>query len=206
MRTAPACDQPRRRRGRGRYLLGDGVNVAARLEQLCEPGDVLVSGAAYDHLQGQHSATCSRVAMALPPSERGRRRADRWFGSATRGAGGSFPCFEAASAAFLWAELGTFQEHARPPDLPPPDHRQGSAPRRRPRHRPWWPALVVGSLVRAEGDTGALDGYPAIEWWPTREQAREGYRGASAGAAGCRVAAGGVGSAAPQCSATTERV
>src|SRR3954470_4173373 len=37
----------------GDDLLGDGVNVAARLEQICEPGGVLVSGAAYDHLQGR---------------------------------------------------------------------------------------------------------------------------------------------------------
>src|SRR3954469_16666010 len=37
----------------GDDLLGDGINVAARLEQLCEPGGVLVSGTAFDHLQGK---------------------------------------------------------------------------------------------------------------------------------------------------------
>ena len=37
----------------GEDLLGDGVNVAARLEQLCEPGGVLISGTAYDHLKGK---------------------------------------------------------------------------------------------------------------------------------------------------------
>jgi class 3 adenylate cyclase len=36
-----------------RDVYGDGVNVAARLEQLCEPGGVAVSGSAYDHLRGR---------------------------------------------------------------------------------------------------------------------------------------------------------
>jgi TolB-like protein/class 3 adenylate cyclase/Flp pilus assembly protein TadD len=33
-------------------IYGNGVNIAARLEQLCEPGGVAISGTAYDHLQG----------------------------------------------------------------------------------------------------------------------------------------------------------
>ncbi len=37
----------------GADLLGDGVNVAARLEQACPPGGVLVAGAAYDQLTGK---------------------------------------------------------------------------------------------------------------------------------------------------------
>jgi len=37
----------------GGDLLGDGVNVAARLEQLCDPGGILISGTAYDHLRGK---------------------------------------------------------------------------------------------------------------------------------------------------------
>ena len=34
-------------------LYGDGVNIAARLEQLAEPGGIVVSGTAHDHLQGK---------------------------------------------------------------------------------------------------------------------------------------------------------
>ena len=37
----------------GDDLLGDGVNVAARLEQLCDPGGVLLSGTAYDQMRGK---------------------------------------------------------------------------------------------------------------------------------------------------------
>jgi adenylate cyclase len=34
-------------------LYGDGVNIAARLEGLAEPGGIVVSGTAFDHLQGK---------------------------------------------------------------------------------------------------------------------------------------------------------
>ena len=40
----------------GDDILGDGVNIAARLEGLCEPGGVLVSGAAYEHTRGRIDA------------------------------------------------------------------------------------------------------------------------------------------------------
>ncbi len=33
-------------------LYGDGVNIAARLEGVAEPGGIVISGTAYDHLQG----------------------------------------------------------------------------------------------------------------------------------------------------------
>ncbi|NQV45551.1 MAG: tetratricopeptide repeat protein [Rhodospirillales bacterium] len=34
-------------------VFGDGVNVAARIESLCEPGGVYVSGTVYDHVSGK---------------------------------------------------------------------------------------------------------------------------------------------------------
>jgi TolB-like protein/class 3 adenylate cyclase/Tfp pilus assembly protein PilF len=40
----------------GDDILGDGVNIAARLEGICEPGGVLISSAAHDHVRGKVEA------------------------------------------------------------------------------------------------------------------------------------------------------
>jgi TolB-like protein/class 3 adenylate cyclase len=40
----------------GEDILGDGVNIAARLEGICEPGGVLISSAAYDQARGKIDA------------------------------------------------------------------------------------------------------------------------------------------------------
>jgi TolB-like protein/class 3 adenylate cyclase/tetratricopeptide (TPR) repeat protein len=40
----------------GDDILGDGVNIAARLESVCEPGGVLVSSSAYDQVRGKIDA------------------------------------------------------------------------------------------------------------------------------------------------------
>ena len=40
----------------GDDILGDGVNIAARLEGICELGGVLISGSAYDHVRGRIDA------------------------------------------------------------------------------------------------------------------------------------------------------
>ncbi len=40
----------------GDDILGDGVNIAARLESVCEPGGIFVSGAAFDHVRGRIDA------------------------------------------------------------------------------------------------------------------------------------------------------
>ncbi len=49
----------------GDDLFGDGVNVAARLEQICPPGGVLISGTAYDQMKGK---------LNLPIDDAGEQR------------------------------------------------------------------------------------------------------------------------------------
>jgi adenylate cyclase len=40
----------------GEDILGEGVNIAARLEAICEPGGICISGSAYDHVRGRIEA------------------------------------------------------------------------------------------------------------------------------------------------------
>jgi adenylate cyclase len=40
----------------GKDILGDGVNIAARLEGICEPGGICISGSAHDHVRGRVEA------------------------------------------------------------------------------------------------------------------------------------------------------
>jgi class 3 adenylate cyclase len=89
----------------GEGILGEGVNIAARLEGICESGGILISGAAHDHVRGKIGADfvdlgdqdlkniCGRcgsmrsilVRKALrprrpPPSRTGNgRHASRWW-------------------------------------------------------------------------------------------------------------------------------
>src|SRR5262249_6117591 len=41
----------------GNDLYGDGVNIAARLEAIADPGAILLSGTAYDHIKNKVRAT-----------------------------------------------------------------------------------------------------------------------------------------------------
>jgi class 3 adenylate cyclase len=40
----------------GDDIVGDGVNIAARLEGICQPGGVFISGSAFDHVRGRIDA------------------------------------------------------------------------------------------------------------------------------------------------------
>jgi class 3 adenylate cyclase len=51
-------------------IFGDGVNIAARLENIAEPGGICISSSAYDHVRGKVGVEspiwASRASRILP--------------------------------------------------------------------------------------------------------------------------------------------
>ena len=54
----------------GDDILGDGVNIAARLEGIAEPGGICLSGTAYDHVRGRIDAQFRRSRREGPQEHR----------------------------------------------------------------------------------------------------------------------------------------
>ena len=79
----------------GDDIHGDGVNVAARLESLCEPGTVYVSGTVYDHVEGKLAAVFDdlgeQTVKNIARSVRVYRARDKTGQEATRGTVASAP-------------------------------------------------------------------------------------------------------------------
>lgn len=104
-------------------VYGDGVNIAARLEQLCEPGGVTASGTAYDHLQGKidfnfdftgehHVKNINRLIRVYSAQLHGRSRESWWiWRRATR-----LTLASAAIFVMMLAAGGTWWIWARPQD------------------------------------------------------------------------------------------
>jgi class 3 adenylate cyclase len=65
----------------GDDILGEGVNIAARLEGLCEPGGVLISGSAFDNVRAKIDAEFIDLGERTSRTSRGRcecTRCRRW--------------------------------------------------------------------------------------------------------------------------------
>ena len=57
----------------GSDLYGDGVNIAARLEAIAEPGSILVSGSAYDQVKNKIRSSFEDLGEQKPEEHRRSR-------------------------------------------------------------------------------------------------------------------------------------
>jgi class 3 adenylate cyclase len=62
----------------GDDIYGDGVNIAARLEQLAEPGGVVISGTAFDQLRGELGRVFVSLGEQLLRTSSGRSGPTGW--------------------------------------------------------------------------------------------------------------------------------
>jgi class 3 adenylate cyclase len=136
----------------GEDVLGDGVNIATRLEGVAEPGGVCVSGSAFDHVRGRVEAefidlgekALKNIARpvrvyALEVSEIARASASRARASLHRG-----------------AALHQSVERPEPGLLRRRDHRKSDdglvAHPQQLRHRPQYRLHLQGQEPRRQGD------------------------------------------------------
>jgi class 3 adenylate cyclase len=110
----------------GDDILGDGVNVAARLEAICEPGGVCVSGSAYEHVQG-------RVAVNF--ADLGEQR--------LKNIAKPVRAYALSSEAIAAAKVKPAEASASPERREPPTLSEPSAPKK----RAAFAAVLAGRLV-----------------------------------------------------------
>ena len=56
----------------GDDILGEGVNIAARLEGICDPGGIMISGSAFDNVRGKIDADFVDLGEKSSRTSRGR--------------------------------------------------------------------------------------------------------------------------------------
>ena len=120
----------------GDDILGDGVNVAARLEGVCEPGRVCVSGSAHEHVRGRIAAQFADLGeLDLKNIARPVR------------------AFALSPAAVAAASVAAPEAPAAPSPSAPgsPDHAGPPAPKKRPRFAPLAAGIATLFLVAAGG-------------------------------------------------------
>ena len=80
----------------GEDIFGDGVNVAARLETLCEPGGICVSDSVFQHLDGK----CNLAFQDLGPQslKNLKRQVQAWGWTPESGTQAEFACADQAAA------------------------------------------------------------------------------------------------------------